>query len=252
MHTLPTRAGLPTRGLPARGLLAVGATVLLALGAPLSASAHISVTPAEAEPGGYTQLTFRVPNERDDSGTVRVEVTLPSDTPFASVSYQPVPGWTTTLTTTELPAPAEVNGTELTEAVTSIVWQADAGVVIAPGQYQTFGLSVGPVPDVGSVVLPAQQTYESGEVVDWSGDEDAELPAPVLYVNDAPAGHSHGAETAADTDGSTAADSGAAVSSSEVRGDDGLARGIAITGLVLGALALIAAALALVRTRRSS
>ncbi|WP_210509108.1 YcnI family protein [Naasia sp. SYSU D00057] len=230
--------------LPTRVGLGAGAALLLALSAPLSASAHVSVNPAEAEPGGYSQLTFRVPNERDDSGTVRLEVTLPTDTPFASVSYQPVPGWTTTVTTGELPEPVEVSGTELTEAVTGIVWQADPGVEIAPGQYQTFGISVGPVPDVGSVVLPARQTYASGEVVDWSGAEDAELPAPVLYVNDAPAEHSHGGAE-------TAADSGATVSGG-AGGDDGLARGLGITGLVLGALALVAAAFALVRSRRTA
>src|SRR3954470_19140252 len=94
-----------------RAPVAAGAAVLLALAAPLSASAHVSVMPAQAEPGGYAQLTFRVPTERDDTGTGRVEVPLPTDPPFASVSYQPVAGWTTTVTTAPLPKPVEVAGT---------------------------------------------------------------------------------------------------------------------------------------------
>src|SRR3954451_13444994 len=101
---MSTRAGLDA-----------GVAALPALAPPLSASAHVSVTPAEAEPGSYAQLTFRVPTERDDTGTVRLEVTLPTDTPSASVSCQPVAGWTAAVTTAQLPNPVEVSGTKLTE-----------------------------------------------------------------------------------------------------------------------------------------
>ncbi len=234
--------------LPVRVALAAGASLVLALAAPLSASAHVSVTPAEAEPGSFTQLTFRVPNERADSGTVRLEVALPMDTPFASVSYEAVPGWTTTVVTSELPEPVDVSGNELTEAATSIVWEADAGVQIAPGQYQTFGISVGPVPDVGSVVLPAVQTYASGEVVEWVGDAEAELPAPVLYVNDEPVGHSHG-DDETDEEAGADAETAATVSSGSDSSDDALARGLGIGGLVLGAVAVVLAAFALLHRR---
>src|SRR3954451_22153426 len=110
---MSTRAGLDA-----------GVAALPALAPPLSASAHVSVTPARAEPGGYAQLTFRVPTERDDTGTVRLEVTLPPDTPFASVSYQPVAGWTATVTTGPLADFFEVSFSRLTEAATGIVWQA--------------------------------------------------------------------------------------------------------------------------------
>ncbi|HET9516776.1 MAG TPA: DUF1775 domain-containing protein, partial [Actinoplanes sp.] len=62
-----------------------GASVLsLALGAP--ASAHVSVTAAEATQGGYTKVSFRVPNESDSAATTKVEVHLPTTTPIASVS----------------------------------------------------------------------------------------------------------------------------------------------------------------------
>jgi uncharacterized protein YcnI len=227
--------------------LAVLAGATLALAAPLAASAHVRVTPDQAEPGGYSQLTFRVPNESETAGTIRVEVALPQDTPFASVSYQPVAGWSATLTTTTLPKPVKVRGNELTEAVTSIVWQADAGVQIAPGQFQLFPVSVGPVPDTGSIALPATQTYSDGTVVEWKGAADAEEPAPLLYVNDAPAGDDHDAattDTGSDDDVSVTSSTGAAASS------DGVARGLGIGGLALGAVAVVLAAFAAFGRRR--
>ncbi|BDZ44252.1 YcnI family copper-binding membrane protein [Naasia aerilata] len=182
MHTITSSSRRVRRRALAAGILGTA----LALAAPLAASAHVRVTPDQAEPGGYSQLTFRVPNESDTAGTVRVEVTLPADTPFASVSYQPVAGWTTTADPTPLPKPVTVNGNDLTEAVTSVVWQADPGVQIAPGQFQLFTLSVGPVPEVGSITLPATQTYSDGTVAEWNGDAEAEEPAPVVYVTDPP------------------------------------------------------------------
>ena len=64
--------------------------VVLAAGAALvlpatSAFAHVTVNPREATQGGYAKLAFRVPNERDNAGTTKLEVNFPTDHPFASV-----------------------------------------------------------------------------------------------------------------------------------------------------------------------
>ena len=53
------------------GLTAVSSTRLLLMAAA-PASAHVTVNPA-AEPGSYAKLTFRVPNERPDSATVKLD-----------------------------------------------------------------------------------------------------------------------------------------------------------------------------------
>ena len=69
-----------------RRLVAVGgltATAVLALGSP--ALAHVSVDPAEAPGGGYATINFKVPNERDNASTNKLEITLPTDHPMASV-----------------------------------------------------------------------------------------------------------------------------------------------------------------------
>ena len=75
-------------------LAAVTALTSLSLvGLAGAASAHVTVNPGSAEQGGFTKVAFRVPNERDDAGTTKVQVDLPMDHPIAFVSVRPVPGW---------------------------------------------------------------------------------------------------------------------------------------------------------------
>jgi uncharacterized protein YcnI len=240
---------------------ALGAAALLTLAAPLAASAHVHVEPGQAEAGSYSTLTFTVPNESADAGTVGLVVDLPTDTPFTSVSYEPLPGWTTEVTTGELPEPVDIVGATVTEAPLSVTWTADEGTQIAPGQFQRFVISAGAVPDAGSILLPTHQEYSDGTVVDWdeptpaSGDE-PEHPAPTLYVDDtAPdEGHSgaHGSDDASDdADASDASsDDAAVVASSESDASSTAAMAFGIGGLAFGAVALVVSVVAL--TRRPS
>lgn len=229
----------------------LGAATLLAVAAPLAASAHVHVEPGQAEAGSYSTLTFKVPDESADAGTVGFVVDLPTDTPFTSVSYQPLPGWTAEVATGALPEPVEIDGATVSEAPLTVTWTADEGTEIAPGQFQQFVISAGAVPDTGSVVLPAHQRYSDGTVVDWdeptpaSGDE-PENPAPTLYVNDTPPdeGHAHDSDDAA-----------VAAGGDSSPGDDGsssVAVAFGIGGLALGAVALVVSVVALTRRPRPS
>jgi uncharacterized protein YcnI len=58
---------------------------LLAFGVS-AASAHVHVDPDDPAAGGYTHLTFNVPNESPKAKTDKLEVSLPTDIPFNSVS----------------------------------------------------------------------------------------------------------------------------------------------------------------------
>jgi len=221
-----------TIGVPA----AIGAGLLLALAVPLAASAHVTIDPGQAVAGSYTVVTVKVPNESDTATTNRVEVALPTDTPFTSVRYVPVAGWTAELVRTALPEAVTVGDATVTEAVTSVIWTADAGSEIGAGQLQLFPLSLGPVPDTGSVTLPADQGYTDGSVVSWNEEgDDSEHPAPVLYINDAPAADHHGAAVEASADEAAAAAPDAASS------DDVLARILGIGGLIVGAVGIVLA-----------
>ncbi len=234
-----------------RTLVGVSAGAVLALAAPLAASAHVTVTPSEADPGSYSLLTFRVPNESDTAGTVSLSVALPAETPFASVSYEPVPGWTTVVQESDLAEPAQIGETEVTRAATSVTWTADPGVQIEPGQFQLFSISVGPVPEVGSLSLPATQTYSDGEVVVWGDEADGDLPAPTLYVTDAPAADHHGGSSSGEHTDDTAVTGDDAASTAVATGEaDGLARGLSIAALVLAAIGAVLGAYAAFGRRR--
>src|SRR3954468_1800414 len=112
------------------------AALTLALAGP--ASAHVTVNPNTATQGGYTKVTFRVPNETDSTDTTKLEVNLPTDTPVASVSLKPVAGWTAVTAKTKLATPIKSGDGEITEAITKITWTAQAGTAIKPGQFQEF------------------------------------------------------------------------------------------------------------------
>lgn len=229
-----------------RVLAGLAAGSLLALAAPLAASAHVTATPNQAEAGSWTYVTFRVPNESATASTVKLDIHLPGDAPFTSVSYQPTAGWTGATTKTTLAKPVKVEGNTITEAATQVSFTADAGG-IAPGQFQTFTLSLGPVPDTGHIVIPATQTYSDGKVVEWSATpeqvakDDTLEPAPVLWVNDAPPADHHGGV------GATAAPHPAATAPGD--GQGGLALGLSIAALVVAAGGALLGGFALGRRR---
>ncbi|MFD6699795.1 MULTISPECIES: YcnI family protein [unclassified Microbacterium] len=215
-----------------RVLVGLAAGAALALAAPLAASAHVTAAPNQAEAGSWTYVTFRVPNESATASTVKLQIHLPAETPFTSVSYQPTAGWTGATAKTTLPKPVKVEGNTISEATTEVTFTADAGG-IAPGQFQTFTLSLGPVPDTGHIVIPATQTYSDGKVVEWSATpeqvkkDDTLEPAPVVWVNDAPPADHHG--------GATATTAPAASAETPADGQGGLALGLSIAALVVAA-----------------
>jgi uncharacterized protein YcnI len=223
-------------------LLRVGAAA--GLGALLllpttAAEAHVRVAADSTAPGSFSALTFRVPNESATAGTVRLSVQLPQDTPFLYVSSKPVPGWRLATTEATLPKPVESEGTTLTKAVRTVTWTADKGTRIAPGEYQEFSLSVGPLPSAGTVLLPAAQTYSDGTVVDWdqptpAGGDEPEHPAPQLVVS---------------TGSAPAAQTGTSPTAGAAPRADGVARALGGAGLALGLAALVVAVLG--RRRRS-
>ncbi|KND31754.1 YcnI family copper-binding membrane protein [Streptomyces acidiscabies] len=213
---------------------AVAGTAVLALSSP--AFAHVSVVAeGTAAKGGYAVVDFRVPNERDNASTVKLEVTFPADHPLASVMPQPVEGWSVVVTKGTLAKPLSVHGKQITEAVTKVTWTA-SGKGIQPGFIQQFPLSVGALPeDTDSLVFKALQTYDNKEVVRWievqaDGAEEPEHPAPTLALAAASGDGHHGGgatEAAAKTTTTSA-------SSSDTDSTDTTARVLGVVGIVVG------------------
>lgn len=158
------------------------------------AQAHVTVRPSSAPRGGFEILSFSVPNESDTANTVELEVELPTKSPIAFVSVQPMPGWTIAVERTTLAEPVKTADGEVTEAVSKITWTATAGG-LAPGQFDLFTVSAGPLPtNAKKLVFKALQTYSDGEVVRWierpaKGAPEPEFPAPTLKLSKASGGH---------------------------------------------------------------
>lgn len=220
---------------------AAGVTVL-ALSAP--AFAHVSVQPeGTAAKGGYAVVNFKVPNERDDASTTKLEVNFPTDHPLASVMPEPMPGWKIQVTKSKLDKPLEMHGEKITEAVTKVTWTAD-GKGIEPGYFEKFPLSVGQLPeDADQLVFKALQTYSNKEVVRWievpqKGQEEPDNPAPVLELSAASEDGHHGSAADEDSDAKSAEKASADTAASDSASSDGTdttARVLGIVGIVVGA-----------------
>jgi uncharacterized protein YcnI len=170
------------------------------------ASAHVSVSSTDAAAGGFGKLTFRVPNESDTASTVSVRIQIPQEAALASLRTQPVPGWTVTLTESDLEVPIDNHGQEISTYVSVVEFRAEDGGGIGPGEFQEFALSGGPFPDVDEVSFPTVQSYSDGSEAAWIeptvGGEEPERPAPVLSLtaagDEASATHEEGTAGAAE------------------------------------------------------
>ena len=225
----------------ARSAATLAAVVILVLGAPLAADAHVKISPNTAAPGDDIEVTFRVPNEMENAGTVKVEIDLPTKTPFAGAEYQPVPGWSARVVSAKLPKPIVNDGVQVTEAPVKVIYTANPGVEIKVGQFQEFPIALDLTPDTGSVDFPTFQTYSNGQIVKWdektpANGEEPDNPAPTLYINDPPPTDTESGVTLAATDSAASTASTALI--------------LGTAGLALGVIALVLGVFAFVRTRR--
>lgn len=208
----------------------LGLIAALALAVPASAGAHVTLQPDEAAAGDFTVLDVRVPNERDDAATSKVDVQFPAGFVFAS--YQPVPGWSVKVRMEKLAKPISSHGEEITEQVAGMTWTADGdGAAIQPGQFLDLPISVQIPGEAGdALTFKALQTYDDGEVVRWIGAPDSDEPAPQVAVTEGSEEHGHASGDAA-----------------EGSGDDseGASKALGIAALIVGALGLLVGGIAL-------
>lgn len=224
-------------------LAGTGAVLAASLALAVPADAHVTVSSAEATQGGYAVVAVRVPTESATASTVKVQLQLPTATPFASVGVEPTPGWTDTTSTTKLAKPVtNDDGDSITTAVSEVTWTAQPGSAIEPGHFQQFFIQVGPLPKVPSVTFKAIQTYSDGSVVKWietpaPGSTEAPAhPAPTLKLAAAQASGTAAAGSNASA-GTGSSGQAAPASTSSTSGDT--------AAVVLSIIALVVAAGAL-------
>ncbi len=165
-------------GRPAPPRLAVAALagVAVLLACPAVAAAHVSAGPDTVAPGEPATISFRVPSERDDAATVRLEVLFPDRPVVDSATPQNLPGW-------KISVRPGAGDAMAGKPVTSIVWE---GGTVPAGTFQEFPVRIGGL-RAGALAFRALQTYSDGQVVRWAdpaqpGQPEPEHPAPVVTV----------------------------------------------------------------------
>jgi uncharacterized protein YcnI len=224
-------------------VLAVTACALVVLAGP--AWAHVTVEPSSAPKGSDAVLTFVVPNEETNATTTKVKVQFPTDHPIAEALVQTMPGWTSEVATSHVTTAIQTDNGPVNTAVTSVTWTATDGKGITQDHFGAFAVSVGLPDNADSLTFPAIQTYSDGSSVSWievtpPGGPEPDHPAPVLTLT---AVNDSGAPTP-----TTAASSAGA--STVKQSDVDNAKTIAIIGVIVGALGLVAGVAAIVFGRR--
>ncbi|MFT8321911.1 MAG: DUF1775 domain-containing protein [Bacillus sp. (in: firmicutes)] len=148
----------------------------------LPASAHVTVKPASSTTEAWETYYIKIPVEKNIP-TTKVVLKIPANLEFKM--YEPVDGWKTT---TEKDAK---------DKVTTVAWEAanDASA-IQVGQYRIFSFTAKNPTEAGTVIWDAFQYYNDGSIVEWTGDENSELPHSITDIVKSESttdshGHSH-------------------------------------------------------------
>jgi periplasmic copper chaperone A len=217
-----------------RRIAPVAAVVAAALIAPAAAAAHVTVQRASAPAGAETVLTVRVPNERDDASTVKLDVRLPPG--FVSAAWESTPGWSVRALKQKLSKPIQTDDGPIDEQISEVVWTASSkGTGIQPGEFRDFPLSVLIPGKAGqTLTFKALRTYSNGTVVRWIGAPGSDAPAPHVKLTNASATTG----TAKSTSGSGGQSQSAPAPAPAATADSD-SNGLSIVALVLGALGLL-------------
>jgi len=144
---------------------AVAAAAAAALALPAVASAHAVVSPDVVKSKTLQFFTLSVPTEKENATTTSIELTPPSG--FNIDSFQPSPGWKRSVQST---------GSGDSAVVTKVRW---TGGKVPTEEDAVFGFNAGTI-GAKTYSFKVRQTYSSGEVVDWTGPESSDTPAPTI------------------------------------------------------------------------
>jgi len=137
---------------------ALGALILAA-----SAFAHAEVSPAVALTKHGQLFTLAVPTEKENATTTKVELTPPDG--FAIDSFVPSAGWTRNVTSTGSGEETKIERVSWSGGHTPTEEDAVFQFLASADSAKTYSFNV-------------RQTYSDGSVVDWSGPESSDAPAP--------------------------------------------------------------------------
>jgi uncharacterized protein YcnI len=139
---------------------------LAALVAASAAFAHAHVSPPVSVEG--TQLySLAVPTEKEGVTTNKIVLTVPSG--FSIDSFVTAPGWHREVQST---------GSGEDTVIQKVTWTGGS----TPTEEDSFFQFLGGGSSAKTYTFQVQQAYSDGSIVDWSGPESSDTPAPTIEV----------------------------------------------------------------------
>jgi uncharacterized protein YcnI len=162
------------RNLRARaGVLGVVAGAALVVAS--SALAHARMSPPVSLAKELQLYSLAVPTEKENLTTTKIVLTVPKG--FGIDSFVPAPGWTQQLQQT---------GSGDNAVIQQVTW---TGGHTPTGEDSLFQFLAQPA-SAGTYTFQVKQTYSDGSIVDWSGPESSEAPAPTIEAKNSLGGGS--------------------------------------------------------------
>jgi uncharacterized protein YcnI len=147
-----------------RTLAVLALASLTALVAAGVASAHAEMSPPVSIAKKLQLFTLAVPTEKS-SETTQIEFTVPAG--FGIDSFVPSPGWKRTL---------QQAGSGDAAVIQKVTW---SGGKVPTGEDSAFSFLASPASSK-TYTFEVRQSYADGSVVDWSGPESSDTPAPTI------------------------------------------------------------------------
>jgi uncharacterized protein YcnI len=148
-----------------RFALALVAAAALALLAAASAAAHAEISPKVSLAKQLQLYSLAVPTEKEGKTTTQIVLTVPEG--FSIDSFVPSPGWRRTEQST---------GSGENAVIQKVTWTGGKVPTGEDALFQFLALAS----KAGTYTFQVEQTYSDGSVVDWSGSESSDTPAPTV------------------------------------------------------------------------
>lgn len=232
--------------------LGIGLVALTTLATP--AAAHVGPDKDEVPADSFDSVTLSVGHGCEESPTTELRIQIPEG--LTNVLPEVHPGWELQLTEEELDEPIDTGeGEPITERVSEITYSAEEGNALPSHFRDSFTIAFRTPDTPGEYLffktIQACQEGENAWTEEYTGEgEEPEMPAPALLITDAESGGHDGGDddTTDDTDEETAS---AGTEQAAAASDSSDGTGLAVAGIVIGALGLAAGATALVLARKA-
>jgi uncharacterized protein YcnI len=144
-------------------VLVAAATFALVLAR--EAFAHAVVSPPVAKAKVLQQFVLSVPTEEEGATTKQIEMTVPSG--FAIDSFEPAPGWK---------RQEQATGSGEERVIQTVRW---SGGSVPTDEDAVFRFNASLASDK-TYTVKVRQMYSDGKIVDWTGSESSDTPAPLV------------------------------------------------------------------------